>query len=88
MSACDLPPTSFCTDYYYSSSQYTARLTRADCDGDGILDWVCTGLSGGRGVVLSTRGCKEPFMAEWPYAPVRLCRSVFSELPGILDPCL
>ncbi|PNH04522.1 hypothetical protein TSOC_009299 [Tetrabaena socialis] len=52
-------------------------LRQADCDGDGIMDWVCTDVKGNRGVIRSTSGCKSDDPSTgWPAAPTTYCPSL------------
>ncbi|PNH10070.1 hypothetical protein TSOC_003228, partial [Tetrabaena socialis] len=52
------------------------ELRQADCDGDGVMDWVCTDMNGQRGVIRSTSGCNSDYSSTgWPSAPTSYCPS-------------
>ncbi|PNH03977.1 hypothetical protein TSOC_009907, partial [Tetrabaena socialis] len=49
-------------------------LSAADCDDDGVTDWVCTDTASHRGVIRSTAGCSvEDQDTGWPTAPDSYC---------------
>ncbi|PNW72097.1 hypothetical protein CHLRE_16g682550v5 [Chlamydomonas reinhardtii] len=74
-SDCMADTTYWCTAVPYQNS------TLVDCDGDGLLDAVCTGTgtnTSGRGVRLSTRGCSTAAPdTGWPSAPNSLCQPLW-----------
>ncbi|PNH10055.1 hypothetical protein TSOC_003236 [Tetrabaena socialis] len=60
-------------------TQENAILQSTECDGDGILDWICTESSTtARGVVRSSNGCSSDEWTGatgWPTAPNSYCPS-------------
>ncbi|PNH10054.1 hypothetical protein TSOC_003237 [Tetrabaena socialis] len=56
-------------------------LRQADCDGDGIVDLVCTDTDGRRGAIHFTSGCQiDDLSTGWPSAPTSFCPSITSTL--------
>ncbi|PNH04260.1 hypothetical protein TSOC_009589, partial [Tetrabaena socialis] len=52
-------------------------LRAADCDGDGVTDWVCTDDARHHGVIRSTAGCATGAETGWRTAPDSYCPALF-----------
>jgi hypothetical protein len=52
-----------------------SKLSRVDCNGTGVLDWVCIDDAGNRGTITKANGCKQT----WPNAQLSSCIKGFME---------
>ena len=65
---------SWCT---HSVNGVKAKLVAADCNGNGMVDWVCTDDSGNQGTIRRANTCA----SDWPKAQPSTCPNYLPALP-------